>query len=58
MVSAGQSSAERIHAVGELIRLAGLRLESVVLIEADKRDESLGLMRRPDEHAGLGVLGR
>jgi capsular polysaccharide biosynthesis protein len=58
MVSAGQSSAERIHGVGEMIRLAGLRLESVVLIEADKRDESLGLMRRPDEHAGIGVLGR
>ena len=58
MVSAGQSSAERIHGVGEMIRLAGLRLESVVLIEADKKDQSLGLMRRPDEHAGIGVLGR
>jgi capsular polysaccharide biosynthesis protein len=58
MVSAGRSSAERIHAVGELIRMAGLRLDSVVLIEADKRDESLGLMRRPDEQAGIGVLGR
>jgi capsular polysaccharide biosynthesis protein len=58
MVSAGQSSAERIHGVGEMIRLAGLRLESVVLIDADKRDESLGLMRRSDEQAGIGVLGR
>ncbi|HTX27475.1 MAG TPA: hypothetical protein VME19_10695 [Streptosporangiaceae bacterium] len=58
MVSAGQSSAERIHGVGEMIRLAGLRLESVVLIDADKRDESLGLMRRPDQHAGVGVLSR
>ena len=58
MVSAGQSSAERIHGVGEMIRLAGTRLESVVLIGADKRDESLGLMRRPDEQAGIGVLGR
>ncbi len=58
IVSAGQSSAEKIHGVGEMIRLAGLRLESVVLIEADRRDESLGLMRRPDEQASLGVLGR
>ena len=58
VVSAGQSSAERIHGVGEMIRLAGMRLDSVVLIGADKSDESLGLVRRPDEQAGVGVLGR
>jgi capsular polysaccharide biosynthesis protein len=58
VVSAGQSSAERIHGVGEMIRLAGTRLDSVVLIGADKDDASLGLMRRPDEQAGVGVLGR
>ena len=58
MVSAGQSSAERIHGVGEMIRLAGMRLDSVVLIGADKSDESLGLTRRPDEQVGVGALGR
>ena len=58
VVSAGQSSAERIHAVGEMIRVAGLRLDSVVLIGADKSDESIGLIRRTDEQAGAGVLGR
>lgn len=58
VVSAGKSSAERIHGVGEMIRLAGVRLDSVVLIGADKRDESLGLVRRSDEQAGIGVLGR
>ena len=58
VVSAGQSSAERIHGVGEMIRLAGMRLDSVVLIGADKSDESLGLVRRSDEQAGVGVLGR
>jgi hypothetical protein len=58
VVSAGQSSAERITAVGEMIRLAGTRLDSAVLIGADKDDESLGLARRPDEQAGVGVLGR
>ena len=58
VVSAGQSSAERIHGVGEMIRLAGMRLDSVVLIGADKSDESLGLVRRTDEQAGVGVLGR
>ena len=57
VVSAGQSSAERIHGVGEMVRLAGMRLDSVVLIGADKRDESLGMVRRSDEQAGVGVLG-
>ena len=42
-VSAGQSSAERVHGVGEMIRLAGTRLDSIVLIGADRNDESLGL---------------
>jgi capsular polysaccharide biosynthesis protein len=55
VVSAGQSSAERVHGVGELIRLAGTRLVSVVLIGADKSDESLGLTRRSDEQAGIAV---
>ena len=58
VVSAGQSSAERIHGVGEMIRLAGMRLDSAVLIGADKRDESLGLVRSSDQQAGVGVLGR
>jgi capsular polysaccharide biosynthesis protein len=43
IVTAGRSSAVRIHAVGEMIRLAGTRLDSVVLIGADKSDESLGV---------------
>ena len=58
VVSAGQSSVARIHGVGEMVRLAGTRLDSVVLIGADKRDESLGLVRSSDEQAGVGVLGR
>ena len=43
VVTAGQSSAEKIHGVAEMIRLAGTRLDSVVLIGADKSDESLGV---------------
>jgi capsular polysaccharide biosynthesis protein len=50
VVTAGQSSATRIHAVGELIRLAGLTLDSAVLVGADKRDESLGVSHSP--HSG------
>jgi O-antigen/teichoic acid export membrane protein len=41
-VTAGASTRTRIHAVGELIRLAGTPLVSTVLVGADKNDESLG----------------
>jgi capsular polysaccharide biosynthesis protein len=42
-VTAGQSSATRIQAVGEMVRLAGADPVSAVLIGADKTDESLGV---------------
>jgi capsular polysaccharide biosynthesis protein len=42
MVTAGRSTATRIHTVGEMIRLSGARLSSVVVIDFDKADESLG----------------
>jgi capsular polysaccharide biosynthesis protein len=45
MVTAGQSSWTKLHAVGEMIRLAGTRLVSAVLVETDKTDESLGVTR-------------
>lgn len=43
VVTAGRSSWTKIHAVGEMIRLAGTRLVSAVLVGADKWDESLGV---------------
>ncbi len=43
VVTAGRSSAERIQAVGEMVRLAGITQLSAVLIGADKTDESVGL---------------
>ena len=49
VVTAGKSSSVRIHAVGEMVRLAGVRLVSVVLIGADKGDESLGLVFSADD---------
>jgi capsular polysaccharide biosynthesis protein len=42
VVTAGESSVERIYSVGEMLRLAGTRLDSVILIGADKSDETLG----------------
>lgn len=48
MVTAGQSSAARIHAVSEMVRLAGVPLTAGVLVGADKTDESLGVAVTPD----------
>jgi capsular polysaccharide biosynthesis protein len=42
LVTAGRSTATRIHTVGEMIRLSGARLASVVVMDFDKADESLG----------------
>ena len=47
VVTAGRSSWTKIHAVGELIRIAGTRLVSAVLIGSDKWDESLGVNVTP-----------
>ena len=47
-VTAGQSSAARIRAAGEMIRLSGTTLIAGVLIGADKSDESVGLTPAPD----------
>ena len=56
VVTAGDSSAERIHSVGEMIRLAGTRLDSAILIGADKSDESLGVMDPADQTALVGPV--
>jgi hypothetical protein len=60
MVTAGQSSWTKIHAVGEMIRLARIRLASAVLVGADKTDESLGVTHAPPAPVGpdLRVTGR
>lgn len=44
MVTAGESSAQRVFSVGEMIRLSGMHSTSAVLVGADKSDESLGLV--------------
>ncbi len=48
MLTAGQSSSAKIHAVGELIRLAYIRLVFAVLLGADKADQSLGMAEAPE----------
>ena len=50
-VTAGESSWEKLHSVGEMIRLAGTRLVSAVLLGADRTDESLGVTPAPNPPA-------
>ena len=56
IITAGQSSATKIHAAGEMIRIAGTRLAAAILIGADKTDESLGLT--PAHRSGLALTSR
>ncbi|MGH3273951.1 MAG: hypothetical protein ACRDNZ_06440, partial [Streptosporangiaceae bacterium] len=49
VIRAGQSSATRIQALGEMVRLAGLPLAGAVLVGADKTDESMGVAPPPGE---------
>lgn len=56
VVSAGEASATRINAVGELIRLADVTQLPAVLLSADKNDESIGFTTGPaPEDAGPGL---
>lgn len=55
VVTAGRSSADRIHAVAEMIRLGGTRLDSAVLIGAEKSDESLGMTLTPMQSSQIGL---
>jgi capsular polysaccharide biosynthesis protein len=44
VVTAGRSTATKIHSAGEMLKLGGARLESVVVVDADSNDESLGMV--------------
>jgi capsular polysaccharide biosynthesis protein len=58
VINAGRSSWTKIHAVGELVRLAGTRLVSGVLVGADKTDDSLGVVPSPKAgHDGQAING-
>ena len=51
MVTAGRATATRIHAAGEMIRLAGCSVTSAIVLGADKSDESLGRAEPATERA-------
>jgi hypothetical protein len=58
VVTAGRSTAQRINGTAELLRAASVTVTSAILVNADRRDESIGLSdlsRSPLEQA-VGAL--
>jgi hypothetical protein len=53
VVTVGKSNATRLHAVSEMIRFAGVRLQSVVVVGADGSDQSLGMASVPYQSAQI-----
>ena len=51
MVTAGRSTVEKVRSVGQMVRLAGTRLDSAVLIGADRSDASLGVLALAQQDA-------
>lgn len=60
LVTAGQNSASKLHATAEMIRLAGLRIVSAVLLGTDRTDDSIGawVPAGPDTDGGYPENGR
>jgi capsular polysaccharide biosynthesis protein len=56
VITAGRSSWTKIHAAGEMIRLAGTHLISAVLVGADTTDDSLGTVPTSDGRGGEHVI--
>ena len=51
VVTAGESTVEKVYSVREMLRLAGTRLDSAVLLGADRTDESLGAVDPVEQSA-------
>jgi capsular polysaccharide biosynthesis protein len=43
IITAGRTPGARAYAVGEMLRLSGVRVHSAVIVDADETDDSLGL---------------
>jgi capsular polysaccharide biosynthesis protein len=60
VLAAGESTATKIHTSGEMIRLAGMQIAGAIILNADKKDESLGSLYLADDRIGepAGANGR
>ncbi|GAA1561605.1 hypothetical protein GCM10009789_13570 [Kribbella sancticallisti] len=62
VVTAGRSTATKIHATGQMLRLAGLSIDTAVVLNADRTDEGVGVAEATEAAAGstrdLEMFGR
>ncbi|MEV5962717.1 hypothetical protein AB0L70_13190 [Kribbella sp. NPDC051952] len=61
VVSAGQSTTTKIQATGEMLRLAGLELQTAVVLRPDRTDEGVGITEAeagPDRTVDVEMFGR
>ncbi len=65
VVTAGQSTVTSVTATGELVRLAGVRLVSAIVVQADRTDESVGVAENdaaaetvPEASSGVEMISR
>jgi hypothetical protein len=55
VVTAGRSGAQRLSAIGELLRAAGLCVTTAVLLDADDDDQTVGLVIPATPPAGRAL---
>ncbi|MFF0271273.1 hypothetical protein [Kribbella sp. NPDC004536] len=51
LVTAGETTTTKIHATGEMLRLAGLEIDTTVVLRPDRTDESVGVAEAEAGHA-------
>ncbi|MEI8411571.1 MULTISPECIES: YveK family protein [unclassified Kribbella] len=55
VVTAGRSSLTKVRATGEMVRLAGLEIDTAVVLNADKTDEGVGVTEAESSARTLDV---
>ncbi|MFG1812643.1 YveK family protein [Kribbella sp. NPDC049174] len=61
VVTAGRSTTNKINATGEMLRLAGLEIDTAVVLRPDRTDESVGVAEAsagPDRTVDVEMFGR
>ncbi len=61
MVTAGRSTTSKIQATGEMLRLAGLEIDTAVVLRPDRTDESVGVTEAeagPTRTVDVEMFGR
>ena len=61
VVTAGRSTTNKVNATGEMLRLAGVEIDTAVVLRPDRTDESVGIAEAtagPDRTVDVEMFGR